>query len=233
MRMINDILDRLFKIIPGYIFGLLSFIFELVYIIIALFLTPEYIMWKLSISMLGILTGGVFLRIGLIVSNIFSTFFIISLGRAIKDENVNENMRKLAVFAGIFSSISVIFTGIFTGSDPLISDIHGLFALLSWIGGAITCLTFGFLMLKNLHFSKVIAVNSLIVGGIFAIYLIPFMITIICSYVCYSFGEMVYRIMPVWEWALIFSILLWYLFNSIFLGLKRFNNSNEMKKIIK
>ncbi|MFW9973219.1 MAG: hypothetical protein ACFFDF_23750 [Candidatus Odinarchaeota archaeon] len=226
MRKINDIAERLFNFIPGYIFGLFAFMFGLIFIIIALLLTPEYIMWKLSVSMLGILTGGIFLRIGLIVSNILSLFFIISLGKAVKNQNLHENMRKLAISSGIFSSISVIFTGVFTGSNPLISDLHGLFALLSWIGGAITCLTFGFLMLKNSHFSNFIAFNSLIVGGIFGAYLIPFMITIICSFACYPFGFMVYQIMPVWEWVLMFSILLWYLVNSIFLRIIRFNNLN-------
>jgi len=228
MSGVNEFFNKLFKFIPGYVFGLLTFIIGLLGDIFALLFTPEYIMWKLSISMLGILTGGIFLRVGLIISNIFSVFFIIYLGRVIKDENINESMRKLAITAGIFTSISVILTGVFTGSNPLISDLHGLFALLSWIGGAITCFVFGFLMLRNLHFSKVIAVNSLIVGVIFGAYLIPFFITIICSYVCYSFGEIVYQIMPVWEWALMFSILLWYLFNSIFLRIKRFNNLNEV-----
>ncbi len=221
MNKVNEIFDRLFNFIPGYIFGLLTFIIGLLGTIIALLLTPEYVMWKSSISMLGTYTGGIFLRIGLILSNIFSIPFIISLGRSLKDDNVNENIRKIVIGSGIFSSISVILTGAFTGEDPLISDLHGRFAFLSWIGGAMTCIIFGILMLKNSNFTKVISVISLIIGGIFATYLIPFFITIICSYVCLSFGDMVVKIMPVWEWALIFSILLWYLFNSCYLQRKK------------
>ncbi|MFX1431499.1 MAG: hypothetical protein ACFFCY_15135, partial [Promethearchaeota archaeon] len=92
MSKTNDFVERVFNLIPGYTFGVLSFIFGLVYIIVALLLTPEYIMWRNSISYLGIQTGGIFLRIGLIVSNIFSIPFIISLGRALKDKNTNENI---------------------------------------------------------------------------------------------------------------------------------------------
>ncbi|MFX0142770.1 MAG: hypothetical protein ACFE9C_01735 [Candidatus Hodarchaeota archaeon] len=225
MRKLKDFFDKVFNLIPGHIFGILSFIFGIVYIIIALLLTPEYIMWRSSISYLGIQTGGIFLRIGLIISNIFSIPFIISLGRALKDKNTNENIRKIAVLFGILSSLSVILTGVFTGGG-IISDLHGLFALLSWIGGAITCSIFGLLMLKSPNFTKVMSAFSIIIGGIFATYLIPFFITIICSYVCYSFGEMVYQIMPVWEWGLIFSTLLWYLFNSIYIKLKGLVKTN-------
>jgi hypothetical protein len=234
MRKVNEVLDKIFNYIPGYVFGLLTFIIQLVGIIIALLINAlllpsglEYIMWKQSISLLGISTGGIFLRIGMIISNIFSVPFIIFLGRSVKDDNVNDNMKKLAISAGIFSSVSAILTGVFTGDDPLISDIHGIFAFLSWIGAAITCFIFGFMMLKSYIFPKKLSTISITVGGIFGAYLIPFFITIICSYICYSFGVMVYMIMPVWEWTLIFSILLWYFFNSIFLRFKRLNNLND------
>lgn len=213
----NEFFDKLFSIIPGYIFGIISFIVGLLGNIVALLVTPEYIMWQSSISQLGLLTGGIFLRIGLIVSNFFAIPFIVYLGRAVKDGNVNKNLIKLSIGSGIFSTISVILTEIFTGTDPLNVYLHGIFAFLSWVGGASTCLLFGFLMLKNINFTKATAVISLIIGGIFLTYLIPFFITIICSYVCFSFGAMVYLIMPVWEWALIFTILLWYLFNSVYI----------------
>jgi len=213
----NEFFDKLFNIVPGYVFGLISFIIGLLGNIVALLATPEYIMWQSSISQLGLLTGGIFLRIGLIVSNFLAIPFIISLGRAVKDDNVNKNIVKIAIGSGIFSTISVILTEAFTGTDPLIRDLHGIFAFLSWVGGASTCLLFGFLMLKNSNFTKAIAAISLVIGGIFLTYLIPFFITIICSYICFSFGAMVYLIMPVWEWALIFSILLWYLFDSAYL----------------
>ena len=221
MNKVNEFFDNLFNIVPGHIFGFLTFYVGLVGNIAALLATPEYLMWENSISWLGLLTGGMFLRIGLIVSNILAIPFIIYLGRALKDKNINKNMIKIAIGSGIFSAISVILTEAFTGTDPLIRDLHGIFAFLSWIGGGITCIIFGFLMLQNSSFSKAITVNSFIVGGIFVAYLIPFFITIFCSYFCFSFGAMVYLIMPVWEWALIFSILLWYLYNSVYIFHKK------------
>jgi hypothetical protein len=217
----NESFDKLFNIVPGYIFGLISFIVGLLGNIVALLTTPDYIMWQSSISQLGLLAGGIFLRIGLIVSNFLAIPFFIYLGRAVKDDNVNKNIVKISIGSGVFSTISVILTEAFTGTDPLIRDLHGIFAFLSWVGGAATCLLFGFLMLKNSNFTKAIALISLIIGGIFLTYLIPFFITIICSYVCFSFGAMVYLIMPVWEWALIFSILLWYLCNSVYIRHKK------------
>lgn len=213
----NVSFDRLFKYRIGPIFGLLTFLIGLLGYVIALVLTPDYIMWQNSISMLTLLTGGIILRIGMVVSNFLAIPYMISLGRALKDDNVNEFIRKFAIASGIFSSISVILTGVFTGTNPLIRDLHGMFAMFSWFGGAITCLIFGFLMLKNSNFTKFIAIFNFLIGGIFATYLLPFFITIFCSYFCYSFGQMVYMILPTWEWSLIFSILLWYFFNSFYL----------------
>lgn len=220
MKKINEFFDTLFNFLPGYIFGLLTFFFSLLGNVIALLLSPEYRMWQNSISMLSLATGGMYLRIGLIISNILGIPFIIYLGRVLRDENVNENIRKIAIGSGIFSSVSTVLIGAIAGTNPITSRLHGLFALLSWIGGSITCLLFGLLMFKNSKFSKSITYISFIVAGIFISFLIPFFITNFCSYfkeICYSFGQAVYIIMPVYEWAVNFSILLWFLFNSSYM----------------
>ncbi len=134
MRKLNQLFDKLFSIIPGYIFGLLAFIFGFLGDIVALLVSPEYQMWISSISMLGLKTGGIFLRSGFIISNIFAIPFVIYFGRALKDENINEFVRRLAIAFGIFTSVSVILTGVFTGTTPLLDYLHGVFALLSFIG---------------------------------------------------------------------------------------------------
>ncbi len=225
MKKINDFPDKLYDRTPGSIFGLLTFIIGFLGYIIALVLSPDYVMWKKSVSILGnteINPGGVFLRMGLIISNILSILFFIYFGRALKDEDINENIRKIAVVSGIFTSISALLTGIFSGINEFISFLHGLFALFSWIGGIIVCLLFGILMLKNLKFSKSIAYFSFLITGIFVFYLIPFFITNFCnlfpkSSAVFSFGRSIYQIMPVMEWIVIFSALVWYLINSIYL----------------
>ncbi len=224
MRKFNQLFDKLFSIIPGYIFGLLAFIIGFLGDIVAILLSPEYQMWRSSISLLGLNPGGLFLRYGLIISNIFAIPFVIFFGRALKDENVNEFVRKLAIGCGIFTSVSVILTGAFTGRTELYIYLHGLFALLSFIGGAFVCSIYTFLLVKNPKFSKSITYTGIVISGIVVSYLIPFFITNFCSLfedVCYSLGETVYIIMPTYEWIMIFAILFWYLSNSIYIAKKK------------
>lgn len=227
MKKINEFFDKIFNITPGYIFGFLTFIIGFTGDILALIisgLVGDYVMWEKSISILGHRTGGVYLRTGLVISNILAIPFIIYFGRGLKDENINENLIKLTIGCGIFASITAVLTGIFSGVNEFISSLHGLFALLSWIGGAIVCFLFGYLMLKNSKFSKSIIYFNFIIAGIFASYLIPFFITNFCNYyaeICYSFGRAIYTIMPVYEWVVILSILIWYLVNTVYLFNKR------------
>lgn len=222
MKRINEFFDNLFKVIPGYIFGLLTFVVGFSGFILALLFSPEYVMWEKSISLLGHQTGGIFSRIGLIISNTIAIPFIIYLGRALKDENVNENVRKIAVGAGIFISVIAALTGAVSGGG--FSDLHGSFALLSWMGGIVVCLLFGLLMLKSSKYSKSAAYFSFIIAVIFGSFLIPFFITNFCNAlpdICGSFGKSVYTIMPVYEWVVMFSILIYYLFNSIYMLYKK------------
>ena len=67
MSKVNDFFDKLFTKIPGYIFGLLTFIIGSSGFIIAILLSPEYVMWEKSISVLGHQTGVIFSRLGLII----------------------------------------------------------------------------------------------------------------------------------------------------------------------
>ena len=222
MEKVNKYLDKLYSKMHGYIFGLLAFVFGFSGFIIALLLSPEYVMWEKSISVLGHQTGGIFSRMGLIISNTVAIPFIIYLGRAQEDENVSEKVRKMAVGAGIFTSTIAVLTGAVSGGG--LSDLHGLFALLSWMGGNVVCLLFGLLMLKNPKYSKSAASFSFIIAGIFGSFLIPFFITNFCSAfpdLCGSFGKRVYTIMPVYEWVVMFSILFWYLFYSIHMLYKK------------
>ncbi len=230
MRKFNQFFDKLFSIIPGYIFGLLAFTIGFLGDIVALLLSPEYQMWRNSISMLGLATGGIYLRLGLIISNIFAIPFVIYFGRVLKDENVNEFVRKLAIGCGIFTSVSVILTGAFTGRGVFLDTMHGVFALLSFIGGAIFCSLYTFLVVKNRKFSKSIFYIGFIISGIIVSYLIPFFITSFCDLfqnICYSLGVAIYIIMPTYEWTGIFAILFWYLTNSIYIMRKKIDFVKE------
>jgi hypothetical protein len=220
MSKVNDFFDKLFSKLPAYIFGLLTFVIGFFGFIIAILLSPEYVMWEKSISVLGHQTGGIYSRMGLIISNTIAIPFLIYWGRSLKDESVNEKIRKIAVGTGIFVSVIAALSGAVTGGAQIIKEIHGLFALLSWVGGIIVCSLFGFLMLKSPKYLRSAANFSFVIAGIFGSFLIPFFITNFCSAapdICGSFGQQVYTIMPIYEWVVMFSILAWYLFNSIYI----------------
>lgn len=222
MKKVNDFFDNLFDIIPGYIFGFLSVFVGLLGDILALSFSPNYLMWKSSISLLGHCSGGIFLRAGLIISGFLAVPFMVYFGRIIKDENVNEYIRKSAYIIGIFSSMCASFAGIFSGG--IFSNIHGFFALLSWLGGAAFSILFSISMLRSSKFSKFQINIGFIVAGIFIFYLIPFFITNFCSFYrefCLDFGRAVYKIVPTIEWIVLFSMLFWILFNSSYLLYKK------------
>ena len=177
-------------------------------------------MWKESISLLGHDTGGIFLRIGLVISGLISLPYFIYLGRAVKDEHVNDLLRKIGTGMGIFCSICVSLAGIFSGVNEFISMLHGFFALCSWMGNIAIFIIFSFIMSKNPKFSKYPVYVGYIAAGILILYLIPFFTTNFCNYfdeLCYSFGRTVYIVMPIFEWVVSFSILSWILFNSCYL----------------
>lgn len=224
MNKINQFFDNLFDIVPGYVFGLLAFIFGLLGDLLALLFSPGYQMLRSSISLLGLNPGGIYWRIGMIISNIFAIFFLIYLGKILKDENINEIIRKIAIGSGIFTSVSGILTGGFTGVTELIIYLHGIFALLSFIGAAALYSLFAFLIAKNSNFSKSITFISIITSAIVVSYLIPFFITNFCSLfkeICYSLGELIWLIMPIYEWTMIFAVLFWYLSNSLYIANKK------------
>ena len=224
MKKLNEIFDKIFSFLPGYAFGLLVFSTGMLGAILALILSPEYIMWEKSISVLGHQTGGVYLRIGLIISGLIAIPFFVYLGRKVKHESVNEYLRKAAIFAGIFSMLSVTFSGIFSGVNEFISTIHGMFALFGWLSGTVFCFLFSIIMLINPKFTKIQVYIGFLITGIFIYYLIPFFITNFCDYyqnICYEFGRKVYIIIPISEWMVYFATLIWFLFNSSYMLYKK------------
>ena len=204
----------------GYIFGLLTFLVGFLGAILALSLSPTYQFWVKSMSILGHKSGGMYLRIGFILTGIFSFPFIIYLGRLMKIEGNKDYLRKIAIGFGVFSSACTSLAGIFSGVNDFISSLHGFFAMCTWLGGTVTCLSFGILMLRSPKFTKLMGYMSLIIGGIFIYFLIPFFLTNFCNYfvdICYQFGRVVYRVMPTSEWLIYSSTLFWYLSTSIYL----------------
>jgi len=218
----------MFYRIPIYIYGIGVFVIGFLGNVIAIIFSPEYVMWEKSISVLGHHPGGMFMRIGLIISYNLAIPFFIKLSKALKDETVNDNLRKLAVACGLFASVTAMLTGTFSGINDFISSLHGLFALMSWLGGLVGTFLYGFLILKNSKFTNLIKNISFLITGILIFYLIPFFIVNFCNLFpetspVYDFGRSIFLIMATFEWVLIFSILLWFLFNSIYLFRENIN----------
>ncbi|MHA2399526.1 MAG: hypothetical protein ACXADU_11640 [Promethearchaeota archaeon] len=225
---LSKFFDKIFEKIPGYIFGILSFVFGILGPGLAIIFSPEYMMWRYSISQLAHETGGLFLNVGLISSNILTIPFIVYLGRLLKDDQINELLRKFAIGAGILATISSIlvwtFSGDLSANSSFISDLHGFFALISWFSGAIVCALISFLMGRHVKFNKKITVFGYIISGIIIFYLIPFILTNLCYVfqdICFSFGTfLTHYVNASLEWLVLFSLSTWNLANSIYMKRK-------------
>ncbi|MHA1914048.1 MAG: hypothetical protein ACW986_06220 [Promethearchaeota archaeon] len=225
MIKLSKLLDSIFEKIPGYFFGFLSFSIGILGASLALIFSPEYMMWRYSISQLTHESGGLFMTVGLIISNILAIPFIVYLGRLLKGDQVNELIRKIAITSGIVATISGFLLGVFSGDLSVkysfISDLHGFFALISWFSGAVVCALISFLMARNAKFNKNITIFGYIVSVIVIFYLIPFIVTNLCYVlqdVCFSFGTfLTHYINASLEWLVLFSLSTWYLANSIYM----------------
>jgi hypothetical protein len=174
-------------------------------------------MWNESVSALGQSEGGFFLRIGLIISMLFSIPFHIYLGRVLIEEKINNDLKISTVSTGIFSSITIILTATFSGVNTFINSLHSLFTLLFWLSIIAYFMLFSISILRSLHVSKHQILVSFILTVICIFYLILLLIVNLCDLSadkCHPFGKMLYIITPTSEWIITFFIFLWFLGNS-------------------
>jgi len=157
IKRIRENLTRLYNSVPGTIYGLIAFGISIFAHLIGLLLYPNYDMTTMTISQLSNGYGGLFYRIGLISTGIIAIPFCIYLSNSFKKKNRSILLIKYAKFSSLLYCISLIFIGYFWGPNPLVSFIHGLFALVAWIDGLIFISLFSILMLKDIKFSKVMA----------------------------------------------------------------------------
>lgn len=152
----SDSLSKIFDIIPGPIFGILSVIVGLLGDFLALLLFPEYNL-NLMISKLGIGPGGIFFNIGTILSGFFAFLFYLYLGRVVKDEHLNENLRKAAIISAVVSCFFFMLIGFFPSleENQMLIILHGNFASICFIAGLIYFLLFNIIILRNKNFLKI------------------------------------------------------------------------------
>lgn len=113
MEKLNNFFDKLFKIVPGGIFGLLSISIGISIDIIGLIISG-YSIYTHSVSSLGIVpVVGMIFNIGLFFSGITAVIFNIYLGKIISREFVNEKAIKITVAISVVSSFSLSLVGVF------------------------------------------------------------------------------------------------------------------------
>ena len=183
--------EKVLKKTSGGFFGIVSVLIRLTGDITAIMLTPNYNMVEDLISDLGIGPGGIVFSLGLIISGIVSIPFYISLKNVFQSEEINENLRKMAiVFSGI-SIVTYVLLGFFP-SDPnntLIFIMHGVIGLISWLTGAGYLALYSYMTLKYKESSRF--------QGYFGYCVVGTVILFIFTWV------------PVTEWIMTFSIMSW------------------------
>jgi hypothetical membrane protein len=193
---------KLFILIPGNVFGLISFGISLFTHLIGVLLYPNYDMTRMAISFLGDGYGGIIYRVGLILTGIIGIPFCVYLGKSFENKATTEPIRKLALTGSIIYCVSLIFVGYFWRSNIIVSFIHGLFAFLCWVDGLIFIGLFSILMLKDERFPKSIAFFGFITAGTFLLHL-----TVLSS---------------ITQWIMTLSTMLWVWIVSSYMLYKQF-----------
>lgn len=193
---------KLFILIPGSVFGLISFGISLFTHLIGVLLYPNYDMTRMAISFLGDGYGGIIYRVGLILTGIIGIPFCVYLGKSFENKATTEPIRKLALTGSIIYCVSLIFVGYFWRSNIIVSFIHGLFAFLCWVDGLIFIGLFSILMLKDERFPKSIAFFGFITAGTFLLHL-----TVLSS---------------ITQWIMTLSTMLWVWIVSSYMLYKQF-----------
>ena len=193
---------KLFTLIPGSVFGLISFGISLFTHLIGVLLYPNYDMTRVAISFLGDGYGGIIYRVGLIFTGIIGIPFCVYIGKSFENKDTIEPIRKLALTGSIIYCFSLIFVGYFWRTNVIVSFIHGLCAFLCWVDGLIFIGLFGILMLKDERFPKSIAFFGFITAGTFLLHL-----SILSS---------------ITQWIMTLSIMLWVLIVSSYMLYKQF-----------
>ena len=197
MKRIKNFLNELLNRIQGAFFGIISSIIAGLGDIIALTFFPGYCILNNMVSDLGITEGGgIFFNLGLILSGIIAIPFYYSLSLNFLKENIL--IRKYALITSIISCITFSLIGVFPAyrENFLSLYLHGTFATISWISGALYCFLFGILMYQNELYSNYLAYYSFFCSILFVLSLLTWI--------------------PLLEWILSFGIFGFVIINSLY-----------------
>ena len=189
--------------IPGAVFGLASVSFALIGIFISIFSFPGYSLLLYDVSYLAVGPYGIFFDLGLIISGIIVIPFDFYMYSIIGNKKISFRLKNTALLFSVLSSLSLSLIGFF----PVLYDnfiilfIHGILALITFVGITIYCFLYGIFFLKNSRFSLLHPVLSFSVSSIFLFYFT--------------------NRWSILEWIGVGSIMIWIIFNAIFALFKK------------
>ena len=186
----RQVLNKIFKVIPGPYWGLFSMIVGLLGDIIAVLMTPGYNLTYM-ISTLGTGPGALFFNLGTILSGLFALIFYLYLIPALKSEDVSEEVQRMALIFASLSCFFFILIGVFPSitSNSVLIIIHGFVAMISLMCGSVYKSLFGYMMLKNEKFLKIHTFSAIIVVIIEIVFLLTWV--------------------PIIEWMMVIAINYW------------------------
>ena len=174
MEKLFNFFAKLFKIIPGGFFGLLCVLISGLILSFSISQFPGYSMTLYDVSVLGIgpgLSAPIF-NIGLIFIGITAIPFFIYLGNLFHHEHQNSLLSNRAIFLSLICCTSLSLIGFFPVINFLMAIIHALLALVFFVTGMLSLLSYSILMLREDSFAKVHSYSGFIISGIIVFYIV-------------------------------------------------------------
>ncbi|MHA1671194.1 MAG: hypothetical protein ACTSV5_11560 [Promethearchaeota archaeon] len=186
----RQVLQKIFKVIPGPYWGLLSMIVGLLGDIIAVLMTPNYNL-DYMVSYLGTGPGALFFNLGTILSGLFALLFYLYLIPILKSKNVTDEIHRTALVFAVLSCFFFMLIGFFPSitTNSVMIIVHGFVAMMSLMCGSVYKSLFGYMMLKNEKFLKLHTYSAMII----VVIEIAFLLTWI----------------PIIEWMMVVAITYW------------------------
>jgi hypothetical membrane protein len=201
-RELRYVLYKIFKVVPGPYWGIISMIVGLLGDIIAVIMTPGYNL-NYMVSVLGTGPGALFFNLGLILSGLLALMFYLYFIPLLKSENVSEEIYRTAFVFAILSCFFYIMVGFFPSilTNQVLILIHGFVAMTCLICGSIYKSLFGYMMLKSKKFLKLHSYSALIV--------IIIEITFLLTWA------------PLIEWMMVIAITYWIFMLSFYVFIRK------------
>ena len=199
---LNNIVQNIFNLIPGPVFGILSVIIGLLGDFLAILFFPDYNL-SLMISKLGIGPGGIFFNLGIILSGLFAMPFYVYFWRVLQNKKINNYLLNGALSSALFSCVFFILLGVFPSNDSelTILYLHGIFSTLCFFSALIYFILFNIVLLKSSKFLKL----HTYIGFSQATIIILFLFTW----------------NPITEWLMTIGLIVWILSISVYMLYKQ------------